>query len=75
MNNNNYQSVYKNVSRVPRTTDEAFKTADYATPIWRCENDTDRGIKFLIDMVIGMLVVAMPMALVYGFMVWLDTVK
>jgi hypothetical protein len=75
MNNNNYQSVYKNVSRVPRTTDEAFKTADYATPIWRCENDTDRGIKFLIDMLIGMLVVAMPMALVYGFMVWLDTVK
>ena len=72
---NNYETVYKNVSKLPRTIDEAFKTADYATPIWRCENDTDRGIKFLIDMVIGMLVVAMPMALVYGFMVWLDTVK
>jgi hypothetical protein len=72
---NNYKSVYKNVGTTPRSVDEAFKTADYATPIWRCENDTDRGIKFLIDMVIGMLVVAMPMALVYGFMVWLDTVK
>jgi hypothetical protein len=72
---NNYESVYKNVGTTPRSVDEAFKTADYATPIWRCENDTDRGIKFLIDMVIGMLVVAMPMALVYGFMVWLDTVK
>jgi hypothetical protein len=72
---NNYKSVYKNVGTTPRSLDEAFKTADYATPIWRCENDTDRGIKFLIDMVIGMLVVAMPMALVYGFMVWLDTVK
>ena len=73
--NNNYESVYKNVGTTPRSLDEAFKTADYATPIWRCENDTDRGIRFLIDMVIGMLVVAMPMALVYGFMVWLDTVK
>jgi hypothetical protein len=75
MNNNNYQSVYKNLHPTPRSLDEAFKTADYATPIWRCENDTDRGIKFLIDMVIGMLVVAMPMALVYGFMVWLDMYK
>jgi hypothetical protein len=75
MNNNDYRQVYKNLHPTPRSLDEAFKTADYATPIWRCENDTDRGIKFLIDMVIGMLVVAMPMALVYGFMVWLDTVK
>jgi hypothetical protein len=75
MNNNDYRQVYKNLHPIARSTDEAFKTADYATPIWRCENDTDRGIRFLIDMVIGMLVVAMPMALVYGFMVWLDTVK
>jgi hypothetical protein len=70
-----YKSVQKNVGTTPRTTDEAFKTADYATPIWRCESDTEKGIKFVVDMVVGMLVVAVPMALVYGFMVWLDMFK
>ena len=70
-----YETVYKNVGRVPRTTDEAFKTADYATPIWRCENDTDKGIKFLIDMVVGMVMVAVPLVAVYSFVSWLDTIK
>jgi hypothetical protein len=70
-----YETVYKNVSRVPRTTDEAFKTADYATPIWRCESDTDKGIKFFIDMVVGMLMVAVPLVAVYSFVSWLDTIK
>lgn len=71
----NYETVYKNVSRVPRTTDEAFKTADYATPIWRCETDTQKGIKFFINMVVGMLMVALPLVMVYSFVVWLDTFK
>ena len=71
----NYKTVYKNVSKVPRSVDEAFKTADYATPIWRCESDTEKGIKFFVNMVVGMLMVALPMALVYSFMVWLDTFK
>jgi hypothetical protein len=72
---NNYETVYKNVSKLPRTTDEAFKTADYATPIWRCENDTDRGIKFLVNMVVGMVMVAVPLVAVYSFVSWLDTIK
>ena len=71
----NYETVYKNVSRVPRTLDEAFKTADYATPIWRCETDTQKGIKFFINMVVGMLMVALPLVMVYSFVVWLDTFK
>lgn len=71
----NYESVYKNVGTTPRTMGEAFKTADYATPIWRCETDTQKGIKFLIDMVIGMFVVGVPLVMLYSFMVWLDTVK
>jgi hypothetical protein len=71
----NYETVYKNVSRVPRTLDEAFKTADYATPIWRCETDTQKGVKFFINMLVGMLVVGLPLVMVYSFVVWLDTVK
>jgi hypothetical protein len=72
---NNYETVYKNVSKLPRTIDEAFKTADYATPIWRCENDTDRGIKFFVNMLVGMVMVAVPLVAVYSFVSWLDTIK
>jgi hypothetical protein len=70
-----YKSVQKNVGTTPRTLSEANKDANYATPIWRCENDNDKASKFVVDMVVGMLVVAVPMALVYGFMVWLDMFK
>jgi hypothetical protein len=73
--NNDYRQVYKNLHPISRTSDEAFKTADYATPIWRCETDSEKGIKFFVNMVVGMLVVGLPLLLVYSFMVWLDTVK
>jgi hypothetical protein len=62
-------------NRTHRSVSEAFKDADYATPIWRCETDTQKGLKFLMEMIVGMLVVALPLLLVYSFVVWLDTVK
>jgi hypothetical protein len=62
-------------SRTHRSASEAFKDADYATPIWRCETDTQKGLKFLVEMVVGMLMVALPLSLVYSFVVWLDSVK
>jgi hypothetical protein len=70
-----YKSVQKNVGTTPRTLSEANKDANYATPIWRCETQNENGFKFFIEMVVGMLVVAVPMALVYSFMVWLDMLK
>lgn len=70
-----YETVYKNVSRVPRTTDEAFKTANYATPIWRCETENENGIKFFINMLVGMVMVALPLVVVYGVVIWLDGIK
>jgi hypothetical protein len=70
-----YKSVQKNVGTTPRTLSEANKDANYATPIWRCETQNENGFKFFIEMVVGMLVVAVPMALVYSFMVWLDIPK
>jgi hypothetical protein len=30
-----------------RSTSEAFKDADYATPMWRCESDWDRTKEYL----------------------------
>ena len=73
--NNDYKQVYKNLHPIARTSDEAFKTADYATPIWRCESDTEKGIKFFVDMVIGMLMVGLPLVALYSFISWLDMYK
>lgn len=30
-----------------RSVSEAFRDADYATPIWRCETENEKGIRFL----------------------------
>jgi hypothetical protein len=30
-----------------RSTDEAFKDADYATPIWRCETEREQGWRMI----------------------------
>jgi hypothetical protein len=34
-------------SRTHRSASEAFRDADYATPIWRCENDWDRAKEYI----------------------------
>jgi len=34
-------------NKTHRTVSEAFRDADYATPIWRCENDWDRAMEYL----------------------------
>lgn len=33
---------YYRYTHAPRTYDEAFKTADYATAIWRCETENEK---------------------------------
>jgi hypothetical protein len=33
----------KGIGKSYRSTSEAFKDADYATPIWRCETERERG--------------------------------
>lgn len=32
---------YRRYTHTARTFDEAYKTADYATPIWRCETENE----------------------------------
>lgn len=34
-------------NKTHRTVDEAFRTANYATPIWRCETEWDRTKEYL----------------------------
>jgi hypothetical protein len=55
-------------NRTHRSASEAFRDADYATPIWRCETDFQRGLRFLAGMAQGMftvmVVVLIPVLLV-----------
>ena len=55
---NNYRQVYKNLGTTARTEAEAYRNADYATPIWRCESDTDRAITFFKEASLGFALIA-----------------
>lgn len=46
-----YKQVYKNTGLTPRTFDQAYKTADYATALWRCETPNEKSIKLLFNLV------------------------
>lgn len=37
----------KGLGKTYRSTSEAFKDADYATPMWRCETEWDRTKEYL----------------------------
>ena len=49
------QFVWSN--RTHRTASEAFRDADYATQIWKCESDFQQGLRFVVGMAQGMFIV------------------
>jgi hypothetical protein len=42
-----YQDLSRKVGKTYSSASEAFRDADYATPIWRCETDFDRTKQYL----------------------------
>ena len=40
------QFIHSN--KTHRSTSEAFRDADYATPMWRCETDFDRAVDYIV---------------------------
>ena len=49
------QFIWSN--RTHRSASDAFRDADYATPIWRCESDFQQGLRFVVGMAQGMFIV------------------
>jgi hypothetical protein len=47
------KDIYHAVGRTSRAASEAFKDADYATPIWKCSTDFDRSMHFIKEALIG----------------------
>jgi len=43
---------YRRYTTTARSLSEAFRDADYATPIWRCETDYDRTKHYLQEIAI-----------------------
>lgn len=68
---NQYQSVYKNTGTVPRTMAQAYKNADYATPIYRQKSELQDALEFISEAVVGFIYVALVSALVYAVLTWL----
>ena len=68
---NNYESVYKNTGTVPRTMAEAYKNADYATPIYRQKSEWREALEFISDALVGFVYVACISGPVYAVLTWL----
>jgi hypothetical protein len=59
-------------SKTHRTVSEAFKDADYATPIWRCENDWDRSVEILTWIAVWVLTLGAFYLFATGFEKWMS---
>ena len=51
---------------------EAFRDADYATPIWRCESEWDRSKDMLVTLVVFMVAIGFIYIFIKGFILWLS---
>jgi hypothetical protein len=65
------ETFYKNVRPLPRTMDEAYKTATYAQPFWKCQTEAERGLSALLEKLVGLTLLFLFGIAVAGFTVWL----
>ena len=66
-----YKQVHKNVGMTPRTLNQAYKNADYATPIWRCRNEWDDAKEFFIGAFLVLTIFALGVGVALGVLSWL----
>ena len=50
---------------------QAYKNADYATPIYRQKSELQDALEFISEAVVGFIYVALVSALVYAVLTWL----
>jgi hypothetical protein len=73
--NNSFESIndiYHSVGRTHRTVSEAFKDADYAQAIWRCETDFDRTVDILKWVMVWVFTLGIFYIFVAGFEKWME---
>jgi len=73
--NNSFESVsdiHHSVGRTHRTASEAFKDADYAQAIWRCETDFDRTVDILKWVMVWVFTLGIFYTFAMGFEKWVS---
>ena len=65
------EMIMKNVGTLPRTWAEATQNADYATPIWRCESETGKAMRFFADAIAGFIYVWLFVGIGIALFTWL----
>ena len=58
-------------NKTHRTVSEAFRDADYATPIWRCQTDWDRTVEYLKWIGVWIFTLFMLYQFAVGFEKWI----
>lgn len=58
--------------RTHRTASEAFRDADYATPIWRCESDLDRAKEYIKWIAVWVATLSFLYSFMVGFEKWMS---
>lgn len=72
---NNYESIYKNTGTTPRTLDQAYKNAEYATPVYRhVNNDLRDALEFVGGMLIGAIYMSLGVAIGIGILMFFGVV-
>jgi hypothetical protein len=72
-NNESYtgiKDIHHAVGRTSRSVSEAFKDADYATPIWKCSTDFDRSMFFIKQMLSGFFQVGFVLGGLLFLILW-----
>lgn len=65
------ENPYKIVGKTYSSASEAFKDADYATAIWRCETENERGLRIIGGWVAILLGIGFAYAVAFSFVDWL----
>lgn len=76
MNNQDYGTFvmnYRKHTHLPRSYDEAYRTADYYTPIWRCETENEAWWRKNNWWVISITLVLLLVYMVYPTLEWIIT--
>lgn len=63
---------YIHSHKTHRSASEAFRDADYATPIWRCENDWDRTVEILKWIAVWVFTLGTFYIFALGFEKWMS---
>ena len=72
---NDYKAVYKNTGLTPRSLNEAYKNAEYATPIYRQVNTEVRdALEFMGGLLVGLTYIGLGSSIAVAILVFFGVV-